>query len=198
MLIDKLHVAPDQAVLSPDHVVPVWHRFSLRHRPLPFAPREPRKRDVVHARREQPKRVAAFDTVLFLHAPEKSGLERYRAGRVRAIFALPSHLQDVSARRFVYLELFAPFTHTVSPFHRMYTTSHSIRTNQKRMTTIIPISDIVLACHLAPNFTNVPLTSDAPPSFDPLTTFSRFLYNPYYNYYAHKLSEHWRRAQVRQ
>ncbi|KAG8706404.1 hypothetical protein FRC09_002431, partial [Ceratobasidium sp. 395] len=196
LLIDKLHVAADRAVLSLDHVVQVWHRFSLRHLALPFAPHEPRKRDVVRARCAQAKRAAAFDTVLFVHAPEKDGLDRYRAGRVRAIFALPSHLQHISSRRFVYLELFSPFRAAISPFHRMRATSHSIRTNQKRITTVIPLSDVVMACHLAPNFKNVPLTSDAPPSIDPLSAFSRFHYNPYYNYYVHKLSEHWRRAKA--
>ncbi|KAG8788987.1 hypothetical protein FRC12_014014 [Ceratobasidium sp. 428] len=49
-LIKQCHVSEAQAVtLSPHHVLPVWHKFSLHHALLPFAPAEPRKRDVIRA-----------------------------------------------------------------------------------------------------------------------------------------------------
>jgi hypothetical protein len=56
--------------LTPNHLFNVWHRFSLYHTPLPFAPDEPRRCDVVRARPATRNtfglvfRLAAFDTVL--------------------------------------------------------------------------------------------------------------------------------------
>jgi hypothetical protein len=64
--LDRLHVP----ILTPNHRLNVWHRFSLYHAALPFAPDEPRRRDVVRARPATRNafglvaRLPAFDTVL--------------------------------------------------------------------------------------------------------------------------------------
>ncbi|KAG9086893.1 hypothetical protein FRC07_012961 [Ceratobasidium sp. 392] len=197
-LISSCHVPEDQAVLSVHHILPVWHRFSLRHLPLPFAPHEPLKRDVVRARRAEANRAEAFDTVLFKHAPQKFGLERYRAARVRAIFGLPSHLQHFSPHRLVYLELFTPFPSAVSPFHRMYSTAQQTRSNGQRHCVVIPVTDVVMSCHLAPSFRHFEPPNQLPTSIDPLSLARRFFFNPYYNHYVFKICEHWRRIKARQ
>ncbi|KAG8788082.1 hypothetical protein FRC12_014957 [Ceratobasidium sp. 428] len=97
-LIQQCHVPEAQATtLSPYHVLPVWHNFSLHHTLLPFAPAEPRKRDVVCAHPVQENRAAAFDTVLLKHAPTKSRVRRYRPARVHAIFGLPASFPELSS-----------------------------------------------------------------------------------------------------
>ncbi|KAG8730562.1 hypothetical protein FRC10_002603, partial [Ceratobasidium sp. 414] len=75
LLTKEYHMPAEQCILSPHHVLPVWHRLSLHHRPLPFARSEPVKRDVVRARPAQPVLPEAFDTILFEHAKHKLGLE---------------------------------------------------------------------------------------------------------------------------
>jgi hypothetical protein len=60
----------------------VWHRFHLDHAPLPFAPLEPPRRDVVRAK--PPiltatgivKTPGVFDTALFIHDKTLPGLRR--------------------------------------------------------------------------------------------------------------------------
>jgi hypothetical protein len=80
--IDRLRVPP----LSPHNLFKVWNRFALYHVPLPFAPDEPPRRDVVRARPAtrnfygRVTRPPAFDTVLYhdrnsLHA-DAHGLHR--------------------------------------------------------------------------------------------------------------------------
>jgi hypothetical protein len=81
-LASRYNVPRDNILLSSRHSFPVWHRFALHHRPLPFALGEPPKRDVIRAR--PPTRNAArylqrqgeFDTAIFLDKPDKFGLER--------------------------------------------------------------------------------------------------------------------------
>ncbi|KAG8698980.1 hypothetical protein FRC08_005592 [Ceratobasidium sp. 394] len=64
---DRLRVP----LLSPHQLFNVWHRFALFHAVQPFAPDEPRRRDVVRARPATlntfglPGRQAAFDMVLY-------------------------------------------------------------------------------------------------------------------------------------
>ncbi|KAG8736304.1 hypothetical protein FRC12_017690 [Ceratobasidium sp. 428] len=195
-LISRCHVPQDQVLLSVHDALPVWHRLSLSHSSLSFAPLEPRKRDVVRARPAQPTLPEAFDTVLIKHTSAKFGLHRYRAARVRAILGAPAQFPQLSSHRLVYLELFAPFPSSSSPFHRMYSTGRQLRSNGKRHCIVAPISDIVMSCHLAPNFRTLEPTTQLPTSIDPLSLARRFWFNPYYNYYMFRLCEYWRRARA--
>ncbi|KAG9119649.1 hypothetical protein FRC07_005243 [Ceratobasidium sp. 392] len=143
-LTRQCHVPEAQVInLSPHHALPVWHKFSLHHTVLPFAPAESRKRDVVRAHPAQENRAEAFDTVLLKHAPTKAGLRRYRPARVRAIFGLPASFPELSSHRLVYLELFSPFAPSISPFHRMLTTGPQLRSNGQRHCILLdsPIHD---------------------------------------------------------
>ncbi|KAF8594884.1 hypothetical protein BDV93DRAFT_515438 [Ceratobasidium sp. AG-I] len=131
----------------------VWHKLTLQHQPIPFAQHEPLQRDVVRTRPpstdQQGRPIpGVFDTALFLHQRDAVGLACYRACRVRAIFTLPPRLQDIYAGRLVYIEL---FTHckTDTSTHLMQTLSHDVKDGQRRGK-VIPIEDLVMACHLAP------------------------------------------------
>ncbi|KAG8777625.1 hypothetical protein FRC12_000284 [Ceratobasidium sp. 428] len=183
-------------LLSVHDALPVWHRFSVFHSRLSFAPLEPRKRDVVRARPTQPALPEAFDTVLIKHNSGKFGLPRYRATRVRAIFGAPAQFPHLSSHRLVYLELFTPFPASPSPFHRMHATERQLRSNGKRHCIVVPISNIVMSCHLAPNFQTLQPTTQLPTSINSLSLARRFWFNPYYNHFSFRLCEYWRRVKA--
>ncbi|KAG9084549.1 hypothetical protein FRC06_004005 [Ceratobasidium sp. 370] len=138
----------------------VWHKLTLYHRQLSFAPDEPSQRDVIRVRppvRDEQGRLLnrcepVFDTALFVHDCNRIGLHRYRAGRVRAIFRLPERLHYLYEGELVYLELFTPFDARASPVHHLHTTSHVRRWAGDRQSLVVPIENVVLACHLTPQF----------------------------------------------
>ncbi|KAG9106332.1 hypothetical protein FRC07_008867 [Ceratobasidium sp. 392] len=175
------------------HFFPVWHRLYLHHKPLPFDPEHPR-RDVVRARPESAHLEEAFDVALFIHRPEAFGLHRYRAGRVRVIFSLPKELAWLCPHPLAYVELFTEFSKVITPFVGLNTTSHSLTPEGKRRVAIIPVSDIVAACHLAPQFRRL----DEEVSFsavpDMLSVSRYFFFNHFYNHFIFGLVEHWRVA----
>ncbi|KAG9080009.1 hypothetical protein FRC06_007185, partial [Ceratobasidium sp. 370] len=102
--------------LAEESAFQVWTRCTLQHRPLPFSPLVGSHVDSVRAfpatydldgRRD---RTAYFDTVLIEEFPDRPGLHRYRAGRVRAIFRLPVHLRRLCPDHLVFVELFGEFS----------------------------------------------------------------------------------------
>ncbi|KAF8606951.1 hypothetical protein BDV93DRAFT_436496 [Ceratobasidium sp. AG-I] len=181
----------------PHDTFDLWHKLTLYHLPLSFAPDEPPQRDVIRIRppirdaHGRLKREGVFDTALFLHDPQEFGLHRYRAGRVRAIFRLPDRLQYLYSGELVYLELFAPFCNDDATVQGLHTTSHS-RDSGERRCIVAPIADVVLACHLAPRFRR--LDSDVVLDWrvDLLADCHRFFFNHYYNFYTFQLLQYWR------
>lgn len=198
-LSSRLDVSNANELISPHHSFPVWHKVALHHRPLTFAPGEPPQCDLIRARRSPTGQPLGgeFDTVLFIDRADKFGLERYRAGRVRVIFQLPGHLRKAHPIKFVYLELFKPFPASPSPFHRMPATAPQFRHNGQRHTIVLPLTDIVIACHLAPQFKLLSPELRLNSSLDLLSLSPRFFLNPYYNYYTFLLLDHWRRVRAR-
>lgn len=95
--------------------------------------------------------------------------------------------------KFVFLELFKEFRSSPSPFHRMPTTAPQFRHNGKRHTIVVPITDVAMACHLAPQFKSLSAELRLHASLDILNLCPRFFLNPYYNYYTFMLLDHWRR-----
>ncbi|KAG9084266.1 hypothetical protein FS749_005360 [Ceratobasidium sp. UAMH 11750] len=185
-------------ILSSDEFS-VWHKLTLYHHPLSFAPDEPRQRDVIRIRppahdergRSLRSLEPVFDTALFLHDSRQIGLHRYRAGRVRVIFQLPNRLQYLYPGELVYLELFSPFNRNPSPVHLLHTTSHA-GSAQARQYAIVPIEHVMLACHLAPNFRHVRPETSLDPHVDLLSETRRFFFNHYYNLYTYQLLQYWR------
>ncbi|KAG8773834.1 hypothetical protein FRC12_002290 [Ceratobasidium sp. 428] len=177
----------------------VWHKLTLYHHPLPFAPDEARQRDVIRVRpalRDQRGRSLlriepVFDTALFLHDSSKFGIHRYRAGRVRAILQLPKRLQEMYSGVLAYLELFTPFDAEPAPEHLLHATSHA-RSGQTRQYAVIPIERIVMGCHLAPNFRYVGPDVRLDARVDLLADTRRFFFNHYYNLFTFQLIRYWR------
>ncbi|KAF8760050.1 Zn-finger protein [Rhizoctonia solani] len=141
-----------------------------RIKPLSFAPFETPQRDVVRAIapvRDAGGRVrteGVWDTALYIEQPnqirpsrgdyqDKHGLQRYRAGRVRAFFTLPGHLLEYYSGQLAYIEVFRPFEATpASPYGRMFSTAPELDARDRRRTIIVPVTEIIATCHLVPKF----------------------------------------------
>lgn len=213
-LSSKFHARPEDIRLSPNDLFDVWHRLYLHHDTLPFSPLEPARRDVIRVRpmvlnkELKVTQAGLFDTALVLdsavqerprtNSPQKFGISRYRAARVRAIFTLPDHLKDIHNGQLAYLELFTPFPASVSPFHQMSVTRTDLRPNGTRRTAVVPITDIVLACHLAPQFHRLNGETKLTASSDLLSTTTHFYLNHYYSHYIYQFMSHWRRKSSEQ
>ncbi|KDN43805.1 hypothetical protein RSAG8_05798, partial [Rhizoctonia solani AG-8 WAC10335] len=119
-------------LVSPENYVNVWHKLYLRHPAPLFAPFDPIRRDVVRAKPPKRGEPGIWDVALYLERPnrlrasndiyEKHGIERYRAGRVRAISTLPSQLRLFYPGPLAYLDVFTPFDATPSPFTKLHST----------------------------------------------------------------------------
>ncbi|GAB1522941.1 hypothetical protein RhiTH_006069 [Rhizoctonia solani] len=139
----------------------VWHQFCLYHCPLSFAPHEDKKRDVVWvqpAKQDNEGNIiqpGVEDTVLFLYAPGEFGIDCYCAARVRVIFTLPAHLCCFYPHHLAYVKLFTGFNAVPDLLHGLHTLLRATQ-DGGRLTAVIPITDIVLACHLAPQYKHVP------------------------------------------
>ncbi|KAG9118352.1 hypothetical protein FRC07_007167, partial [Ceratobasidium sp. 392] len=209
----RLKIPPHHILISPHNCINVWHKLYLHHEPLAFAPFDARRRDVVwaalqgRAGRYRHARPATWDVALYAEKPnrfrsggqvyKKHGIQRYCAGRVRALFTLPAHLTYMFSGLLAYVEVFAPFEASVSPFAGMHWTKHEYDARGRRRTLVIPISDIPLACHLTPKFhlldEGVKLTTRMD-----LFAISKFFWlNHYYNHYFYRLIQHWQQRRPR-
>ncbi|KAG8702831.1 hypothetical protein FRC08_003218 [Ceratobasidium sp. 394] len=175
------------------HEYPVWHRLYLRHEALPFDPEWPR-RDVIRARPESQDQGSAFDTAIYLHDSEQFGIHRYRAGRVRAIFSLPPSFHYLYPHPLVYVELFRPFSVSISPHHRMHSLSQLRDSDGTRRAAVLSIFDLAAACHLAPQFKRLDPELHLRSLPDLLAHSQYFWLNHYYNRYIYRLIQHWRTA----
>ncbi|KAG8720797.1 hypothetical protein FRC08_018133 [Ceratobasidium sp. 394] len=207
-MTDRLGVPEHDVLLSPYNRLDLWHRLYLRHQPLPFAPFEPPRRDVVRAiptvltQGGRIRKEAVWDTALYLERPnrfrsgsdngeEKHGILRYRAGRVRALFTLPGHLRHYYSGQLAYLEVFAPFDASVSPFAKMHSTQPDFDSRNRRRTLVVPVTEIVMACHLAPKFHRLDEELQLTPSTDLLAVSKHFWLNHYYSHFFFQLVQHW-------
>ncbi|KAG8702667.1 hypothetical protein FRC08_003339 [Ceratobasidium sp. 394] len=157
-LLPKVESRGEDLIILPSDRFHVWHKVTLRHPLLPFSPTQSCHRDVIRAHpvlRDAAGRVktpGVFDTALFAVDRDAIGLPRYRAGRVRAMFSLPPHLQHLYPRPLAYLELFTSFV--PDPTTRcLYRTAHAYH-DGCRASMIVPVACLAMACYLAPDFTS--------------------------------------------
>ncbi|KAG9120100.1 hypothetical protein FRC07_004554 [Ceratobasidium sp. 392] len=189
---------------SPLFVLPsdrfdVWHKATLTHLPMPFVPGEACHCDIlcVHpAVRDSHghiKELGVFDTALFAYNRNGSGLSRFRAGRVRAIFTLPKNLKHVYTNPLVYLDIFSPFVPDDTASHGLFrATPGYFRGTFASL--VLPLRLLVMACHLAPDF-SLPLTP-VPPSTSSHVVYADqpFYFNEFYNHFTFLSMTHWRRS----
>ncbi|QRW03219.1 hypothetical protein RhiLY_02218 [Ceratobasidium sp. AG-Ba] len=177
------------------HEFPVWHRLYLRHEAPWFDPEWPR-RDVIRARPHSDDHDSAFDVALLIHDREKFGLHRYRAARVRAIFALPRGFEHFCSHPLVYVELFTPFSLSVSPHHSMHTLSHLRHFDGGRRSAVVSSLDLAAACHLAPQIKRLDPDLNLNTRLDMLSVSRYFYFNHYYNRYIYRLVDYWRASRA--
>ncbi|CAE6468362.1 unnamed protein product [Rhizoctonia solani] len=161
-LTRRCQVALHDVLISRQNQIALWHKLYLYHHSPSFAPFDPVRRDVVRASAPRPREPGIWDVALYLEKPNrarsasdrhnKHGLDRYRAGCVRALFTLPVHLQLFYPGQLVYLELFTTFDAHPSPYTKLHSTKPDFNSRGVRRTLVIPVSDIVFACHLVPKF----------------------------------------------
>jgi hypothetical protein len=120
----------------------------------------------------------------------------YRAGRVRVIFRLPNHLRYFYPHHLVHVELFGPFNPNPSPSHGLYSTSPALH-DGRRCLAIIPISDVVLACHLAPVYSFLSKDTRLDNFSDLLSIGRRFFFNHYASHFVFLFIRYWRRIIAR-
>ncbi|KAG9077556.1 hypothetical protein FRC06_008841, partial [Ceratobasidium sp. 370] len=162
--IEFLHLISPQTriALFEDSYFRVWKRCKLHHKRLLFYPALTPQTDSV---RTFPPTIdeegrlihqGFFDVVLFSpvannnSADNNNGLHRLQAGRARAIFELPNHLQPVCSEKLVYLELFQPFPTCPSRTTGLHTTKHAVSGGRRYM-------DVPIGYHSAPSSTSCTL-----------------------------------------
>ncbi|QRV97174.1 hypothetical protein RhiJN_25193 [Ceratobasidium sp. AG-Ba] len=199
--------------MSDSHRINLWHRLYLHHPAPPFAPLDPPRRDVVRASPTslddagRPRKTGVWDVAMYLEKPnrrafarsdpEKYGIHRYRAGRVRAFFTLPPGLSRYYPGHLAYLELFTPFNAGSSPTHGLHSTSWDRTSTGARRTLVVPVSEIVFACHLSPKFHLLDKELKLNAKMDMLAISEHYWLNHYYSHYIYQLVRHWRRGPSR-
>ncbi|KAG8690077.1 hypothetical protein FRC11_013988 [Ceratobasidium sp. 423] len=202
-LMQRCQVARHDILISRQNHVALWHKLYLYHDSPSFAPFDPVRRDVVRASAPRPREPGIWDVALYLEKPNrarsggnrhnKHGLDRYRAGRVRALFTLPVHLQLFYPGQLAYLELFTAFDTHPSPYTKLHSTKPDFNSRGVRRTLVVPVSDIVFACHLVPKFYMLDPELELHAHTDLLADGRYFWLNHYYNHHFYRLIQHWRR-----
>jgi len=82
----------------------------------------------------------------------------FRVARVRAIFTFPRRFHQVlNESPFLFVDLFSPFTSSeLKKEPRLLSVTLHNRSNGTHSTAVIPLSDVVMSCHLVPQFQEVP------------------------------------------
>ncbi|KAG9099617.1 hypothetical protein FS749_000805 [Ceratobasidium sp. UAMH 11750] len=102
---------------------------------------------------------------------DRHEIQRYCAGRVRAFLKLPGHLRSYYSGHPAFVEIFPPFEALGSPFTRMHSTQPEYDSRGWRRARVLPVDEIVLACHLAPKFNK--LDRDLKPNAHNLTSMTK-------------------------
>ncbi|TBU58884.1 hypothetical protein BD310DRAFT_850215 [Dichomitus squalens] len=149
-------------IFLPFATFPAWHRIKFRLEDLQNFGIMEATRDAAHAR---PTRVdrrnrpvpARFDTVVVEDSDSSAtdGIKKYRVGRLRLIFRLPSKAcrqlfpNVVSPGPLAYIEWFTAFTRPDS-VHGMYKVSRCRNDRDELLASVVEVDTIRRSCHLFP------------------------------------------------
>ncbi|KAG9084586.1 hypothetical protein FRC06_003987, partial [Ceratobasidium sp. 370] len=117
----------------------------------------------------------------------------YRAARVCLIFKPPNTLQHIYREHLAYIEIFAPFSQTNNTPHSLYTTSTALRPDGCRQVVVVPISQLHMTCHIAPQFARVDPDIRLNGNTDLFACTRHFFFNQYCNHYSYQIFKHWRK-----
>ncbi|KAG8708612.1 hypothetical protein FRC08_018808 [Ceratobasidium sp. 394] len=200
--IDYLHAISDRTVIPLDDECSfrVWKRCKLHHRRLPFYPCLDPQTNSVRAfptttdEEGQLIHQGFFDIVLFRPSTndgdDNEGLHGLRAGRVRTIFELPKHLQAICPDKLVYIEHFEPFSARRVQVLGLYTANHAMQAG-RRVTSVIPLTQIRMTCHLAPQYSMLDPSLQVSSFTDLLSAHNRFYLNKYASYWIFIILDYW-------
>ncbi|KAG9077987.1 hypothetical protein FS749_010059 [Ceratobasidium sp. UAMH 11750] len=204
----RLGVPSHDVLVSRHNYVDIWHKLYLHHQPPYFAPFDSARRNTL--RESAPQRDATgrvrkpsvWDVAMYLEKPnwlrsgrnqdEKHGVERYRAGRVRAFFTLPAHLKYLYSGPLAYVEVFTPFDVSVPLSSGLHSTKPDFDSRNQRRTLVILVTDISLACHLTPKFHLLDKELKLTAATDIFAHSKHFWLNHYFSHHFFQLIEHWR------
>ncbi|KAG8731629.1 hypothetical protein FRC10_001590 [Ceratobasidium sp. 414] len=208
-LVNRAEIPHPDTLLCDYSRINIGHRLHLHHDCLPFAPLKPLRHDVVHASPTtldaagHVRTAGVWDTVLFKErpnrpahardAPEKHGIRRYRPGQVHAFFSLPAHIRHYYPGQLAYLELFSAINAGVSSFHGVNSTRVELTPSGRHRTLVVPVTDIVLACHLSPKFHMLDREVKLNSQTDLFTISKHFWINHFYSHHMYNVVQHWRK-----
>ncbi|QRV73889.1 hypothetical protein RhiJN_01903 [Ceratobasidium sp. AG-Ba] len=178
------------------HRFNTWSRARLCHSAPPYNPAEGPFVDVVRAQpmKKEGGRVtrrSRFDTVLLLHRRDQVGVRRYRIGRVRVIFQLPSTLDRLQHGPLVYADVFDSWSQLPSEPTGLYTVKPKFTTRNVRVSVVLPLSLARMTCHLAPCYESRTLDTWLNVNSDVYAMFPTFLFNIFANHQLYGLLRHW-------
>ncbi|KAG8685637.1 hypothetical protein FRC09_014619, partial [Ceratobasidium sp. 395] len=183
------------ADVEADFKLNLWSRTRLVHSPPPFKPSEGPSLDVIRAwpekidRFQRICRPARFDTVLVLMYPNRSGIQRYRAGRVKAIFEIPQR-RELYEGKLAYVEMFGEIPPQPEAPVGLFTSTRSIQGGQ-RIAAVFPLEDLRLTCHLAPRYRSFHPAEKLLYYSDVLQLCETFYINTFASYFWYELIRHW-------
>ncbi|QRW03427.1 plasma membrane ATPase 4 [Ceratobasidium sp. AG-Ba] len=168
-----------QATLTPATKVPTWTRARLFHSPPPFKPSEGPQIDVIRAqpvkidRFQRVCRPARFNTVLIWNSRlQGEGIHRYRPARL------------------AYVELLNVVSQGPNAPTGLFTTARSV-TDGVRSTSVVPLSDIAMTCHLVPRYRLFQPEDPLNQHSDVLQLCDYFFVNIFVTYFVYELFQHW-------
>ncbi|KAG8775727.1 hypothetical protein FRC12_001299 [Ceratobasidium sp. 428] len=183
------------ADVEADFKLKLWSRARLVHSPPPFKRSEGPSLNVIRA---WPKKIdrfqrichpAWFDTVLVLMYPNRSGIQRYCAGRMKAIFEIPQR-RELYEGKLAYIEMFNKIPPQPEAPVGLFTSTQSIQHGQ-RIAAVFPLEDLRLTCHLAPHYCSFHPALKLLYYSDVLQLCKTFYINAFASYFWYELIRHW-------
>lgn len=193
----------------------LWYRACFFHSPPPFKSSKRPKAEVIRAQPARPDRLrrvqrpAHFDNVLISSYPQKIRIHRtlssrfntfkmlksnllqgYRAGRVRAIFKLPSYLEKRFSHKLAYVEFFSGLSARPRDHPGLFTTSHRF-TNGNSTCAVVSLSSVHMIYHLAPRYGTFRPEHRLTLQSDTLTPCKTFFNKNLVSYFIYELMRHW-------
>ncbi|KAH7312778.1 hypothetical protein B0J17DRAFT_585007 [Rhizoctonia solani] len=174
----------------------IWSRARLFHSPPPFQPSEGPHTEVIRA---QPAKIdqychvsrpRRFDTGLILAYPDRTGIHRYRPGRIKVIFELPHTAHPACPEPLVYIELFGSPSTNPTWNLGLFTTTRSL-VQRQRAAMIVRLSEIRMACHLAPKYSSQEPNTSLTAASDSLQIFKTFYINIFSSHFCYQLVRYW-------
>ncbi|KAG8763308.1 hypothetical protein FRC12_008620 [Ceratobasidium sp. 428] len=123
--------------------------------------------------------------------PNKSGIQRYRAGRVRAIFEIPER-RGLYQGKLAYVEMFNDIPPRPEARVGLFTATRSVALGE-RIAAVFPLAQLRLTCHLAPHYRSFHPDPEDRLLYhsDVLQLCETFYINSFASYFWYELIRHW-------